>query len=76
MKLNVLGAFVEFNQEMKNLILDLKDQVNKHSKTINQLAKISNARKEVIEKLEAKIQKLETNHKFKSDIFGGGPLGR
>jgi len=39
---------------MKNVILDLKEMVNKHSQTINKLARVVNAQQERIKELEDK----------------------
>lgn len=43
---------MELSQEKWNMILDLKDTVNAHSKTINKMAKVINAQQEKITELE------------------------
>lgn len=59
---------MEFSQEMKNLILDLKDQINNHSKTINKMARVVNAQHERIKKLEQEVK--EKTYSPFSDIMG------
>lgn len=55
-------------QEQENLIRDLKDMVNNHSKTINKMAKVINALKQQVDKLEVERLKYNTNIDF-NDIF-------
>lgn len=59
---------VEFSQEKENMILDLKDMVNAHSKTINKLARVVNSQQERIEELETK---LNSSNPFDRNPFGG-----
>lgn len=66
---------MEFSQEKWNLVLDLKDMVNNHSKTINKMAKVINAQEKKIKELEVKLMKNNTNEAF-NDIFKGTPYGK
>lgn len=59
---------LKFSQEEKNLILDLKDVVNAHSRTINEMAKRINVQNTKIHELEGKILMNNTSVGF-NDIF-------
>lgn len=63
---------MEFSQEKWNLVLDLKDMVNNHSKTINKMAKVINSQEQKIKELEVKLMTKNTNDTF-NDIFKGTP---
>lgn len=55
-------------QEQENLIRDLTDMVNNHSKTINKMAKVINAQQVKINEFENELLKLNTNVNY-NDIF-------
>jgi len=57
-------------QEQENLLRDLQDMVNNHSKTINKMAKVINSMKSQIDAMELKSK---TNSSF-NDIFNTGTM--
>jgi len=63
-----MSGEIKFTQEKENMILELKDMVNAHSKNINKMVKVINAQKKIIEELEVKLIKINNSRDF-NDIF-------
>jgi len=62
---------LKFSQEMKNMILDLRDDVNRQSQIINQMGKVSKSQQDKIVELETEIKKLKAAKIDFNSFFGG-----